>query len=633
MYKLSIPLSLLTLNEESLPIFLEEFRKAKVERIFLFGGGPFYQKDCALFTGQTRLAHFISYFQEKGFEVGVWMGAFGHGDIMVHAAQKEYFAEFTKIKGVDGKTVDEGFCPLDKKLQSRFCDAVRIVASMHPDIIMLDDDFRLNVRSYNMGCCCDKHLKQFYDAVGEEIPMEELEKRIFTGGKNKYRTAWLKVMGDSLLDFAKLLRNAVDEVDETIRMGSCAVYSTWDFDGTDMIAISKALAGKTRSFIRTIGAPYHGIRPQYVVEHTRMQAAWCKEEDIEIFSEGDVYPRPRYVAPAKFLELFDMALLTTNATEGILKYMYDFRFDVNYEMGYNARHVRNTWLREGITELFHDKEMVGVKVCETMRKVENFDLPMEYKPGVATFVQNTYFSIAGKLLSENAIPTVYEKNTGYPAIIFGENAKYISEEELKHGAILDVIAAKILQERGIDTGIVKSEPCDFVSEFFQAEEGGCASIAPVVKHKAECSPMAMAESFFMPGNAPASYRFENQKGQRFYVLLVDMYQSDANNHNYFLSYYRQKHLTDAIAWLCGKPLPAVCNKNPYLYMQAAKGKDGAMAVALFNMNFDEIIEPVITLDNHYNEIKCLNCKGTLCENKVTLEGEIAPYGVAIFEVK
>ena len=58
-----------------------------------------------------------------------------------------------------------------------------------------------------------------------------------------------------------------------------------------------------------------------------------------------------------------------------------------------------------------------------------------------------------------------------------------------------------------------------------------------------------------------------------------------------------------------------------------------MAVALFNMNFDEIIEPVITLDNQYNEIKCLNCKGTLCENKVTLEGEIAPYGGAIFEVK
>lgn len=633
MYKLSIPLSLKILTEESLPIFLEEFRKAKVERIFLFGVGSVYQKDCALFTGQTPLAHYISYFQEKGFEVGVWMGAFGHGDVLVHASKKEYFAEFTKIKGVDGKTVDEGFCPLDEKLQVRFCDAVKIVASMHPDMIMWDDDFRLNVRAYNMGCCCDKHLKLFYDAVGEEIPIEDLERRIFTGGKNKYRTAWLKVMGDSLLDFAKALRNAVDEVDETIRMGACSVYSTWDFDGTDMIAISKALAGKTRPFLRTIGAPYHGIHPQYVIEHTRMQVAWCKDEDIEIFSEGDVYPRPRYAAPSRFLELFDMGLLSTKATEGIMKYMFDFGFDVNYEMGYNARHVRNTKLREGIAELFHDKEMVGVKVCETMRKVENFDLPTEYKPGVATFVQNTYFSIAGKLMSENAIPTVYAENTGYPAIIFGENAKYVREKELKHGAILDVVAAKILKERGIDTGIVTSEPCFFEREFFTEQKDGFGAIGSMVKHKALCASAAKVESFFTPGDFPASYRFENQNGQRFYVLLVDMYQSDANNHNYFFNYYRQKYFTDAHDWLCGKPLPAVCHKNPYLYIQTAKGKDGSMAVALFNMNFDELIEPTIILDKNYSELKCLNCEGTLCENEVILADEIAPYSVAIFEVK
>ena len=277
--------------------------------------------------------------------------------------------------------------------------------------------------------------------------------------------------------------------------------------------------------------------------------------------------------------------------------------------------------------------MVGVKVCETMRKVENFDLPKEYKQGVATFVQNTYFSIAGKLLSENAIPTVYEKNTGYPAIIFGENAKYISEEALEHGAVLDVVAAQILKERGIDTGIVTSEPCVFEREIFPAEQDGFGAIGSIVKHKAECSPEARAESFFVPGDFGASYRFENKNGQRFYVLLVDMYQSDANNHNYFLSYYRQKYLTDAIAWLCGKPLPVVCNKNPYLYIQAAKGKDGSMAVALFNMNFDEIIEPTIILDKNYGELKCLNCEGTLCENKIILADEIAPYSVAIFEVK
>lgn len=633
MYKLSVPLSLHTLNEASLPIYLEEFKKAGVERIFLIENTPIYVKDHPFYTGTTRLEYFIEYFRDRGFEVGVWIGGFGHGEVYGNKDARKYFAEITKIKGVDGKTVDEAFCPLDEKLQVRFCEAVKILAAMHPDMIMLDDDFRINTRSYNMGCCCDLHLKRFYDEIGEIIPVEELEKTVFTGGENKYRTAWLRVMGDSLLEFAAMLRNAVDEVDETVRMGACAVYSTWDFDGTDVIAIAKTLAGKTRPFMRTIGAPYHGIRPQFVVEHTRMQAAWCKDEDIEIFAEGDVYPRPRYAAPAKFLELFDQALLAAKATDGVLKYMFDFRFDVNYEMGYNARHIRNKGLRDGIIELFHGKEMVGVRVLEAIHKAKQYELPKEYTPGVATFLQNTYFSVAAKLLSENAIPTVYEKNTGYPAIIFGENARYIKETELVNGAVLDVVAANILKDRGIDTGLLESEPCLFEREVFFAENDGFASIAPIVKHRAKCSAEAVVESCFIPGDAPASYRYENKKGQRFYVLLADLYQSDADNCNYFLSYYRQAHLIDAVAWLCGKHLPAVCVKQPYLYIQTAKGNDESLAVALFNMNFDEIIEPVIRLGQSYSEIRFINCDGELRENTVTLDGEISPYSVAMFEVR
>lgn len=633
MYKLSIPLSLQTLNDDSIPVYLDEFRKAGVQRIFLIENTPIYLKNNPIFKGTSRLAHFISFFKKQGFEVGVWMCAFGHGDLFASGKSRERFTKLTKIKGVDGRTTDEGFCPLDENLQARFYEAVKLVSAMHPDIIMLDDDFRLNVRSYNMGCCCDKHLKLFYDEVGEIIPVDNLEETIFTGGKNKYRTAWLKVMGQSLTDFAKMLRNAVDEVDETVRMGACAVYSTWDFDGVDMIELSKALAGKTRPFMRTIGAPYHGIHPQYVIEHTRMQSSWCKDEDIEIFAEGDTFPRPRYASASRFLELFDMALLSVGATDGILKYMFDFRFDVNYENGYNMRHLRNKKLREGIKEIFGGKEPVGVKICETMRKVENFDLPLEYKPGVATFVQNTYFSVAAKLMSENAIPTVYGKNTGYPAVIFGENAKYIDEDELENGAILDAVAAKILKSRGIDTGLINSEPGEFTGEFFPDENDGYMSIAPIVKHRAECLPGVIPESFFTPGDSIASYRYENKSGQRFYVLLSDMYKSDANNFNYFLSYYRQKHLTDGIAWLCRRALPAVCNKNPYLYIQSAKGEDGSMAVALFNMNFDEIIEPSITLDSNYSEIKCLNCVAELCSDTVKLSGDIPPYSAIFFEVK
>ena len=109
MYKLSIPLSLQTLNEASLPIYLDEFKKANVERIFLIENTPVYLKSNPIFNGTSTLEHYISYFKEKGFEVGVWLSGFGHGNFFSTGTVRECFAPLTKIKGADGLTTDEGF--------------------------------------------------------------------------------------------------------------------------------------------------------------------------------------------------------------------------------------------------------------------------------------------------------------------------------------------------------------------------------------------------------------------------------------------------------------------------------------------------------------------------------------------
>lgn len=634
MYKVSVPVSVQTMNEKSLPVFVEEFRRAEVDRVFLCGLIPFYKKDCYIYKEPEKMEYLISYFKEHGFEVGVWEGAFGHGGVLTHDKASEYIGEFTRIEGVDGKMEEEAFCPLDENLRSCYYDCIKRLASMHPDIIMFDDDFRLNTRRYNMGCCCEHHLKRFYDRIGEKIPRDKLEELIYSGGENRYRSAWLKVMGESLTEFAKLMRAAVDEVDENIRLGCCICHDTWDFSGTDGIALAKAFAGNTKPFLRTIGAPYHGMKVQNAVEYTRMQISWCRSEDIEIFTEGDVYPRPRYNVPSRLLEVFDLALIATGEADGILKYMFDYNRDVTYEMGYTARHVKNKKLRSGIKELFNNKKHIGVRVYEVMHKVERFALPTEYEPGVSNFVENTVYSPAQKLLCENAISSVYNSSADYPVIVFGENARYIPEEELKNGAILDIVAAGILSERGVDVGLTSCESFDFSGELFAEENDEISNISGVAMYKAECSPKADVKSLFMPGGFPASYLYENESGIRFYVLSIDAYRSDKNVYNYFNSYHRQRHLIDAIQALCRKPLPAVCPKNPFLYMQTARSDDGtALTVALFNVNIDEILKPEIILDKAYTDVIFLNCDGEICGNTVKLSSDIEPYGFAAFEVR
>ena len=47
--------------------------------------------------------------------------------------------------------------------------------------------------------------------TGENSTREELEKYITSGGKNKFRDAYLKANGDAFRGFAAALRSAVNE--------------------------------------------------------------------------------------------------------------------------------------------------------------------------------------------------------------------------------------------------------------------------------------------------------------------------------------------------------------------------------------------------------------------------------------
>ena len=80
-----------------------------------------------------------------------------------------------------------------------------------------------------------------------------------------------------------------------------------------------------------------------------------------------------------------------------------------------------------------------------------------------------------------------------------------------------------------------------------------------------------------------------------------------------------------------RKLPAVCGKNPNLYLLAAKNEK-AMSVLIINAFMDEVENPVIVLDKEYGKIKFVNCSGRLKENKIYLS-EIPSYGFAAFEVE
>ena len=448
MYKISVPIINTDFRkyggEEKV---LEQIKKLGADRVFLACGE--YVTDNEIRKGyMDRLQKNCAFLKKHGFEVGVWNWSTWYTGEQL----------FTAKTVADGRTIGHA-CPADPNFQKFAGEYMADFARCGVDIILLDDDFKFGFYGGidRITCTCKHHMQKINDILGEELSPEELERKAMCGGKNKYRSAWMKSKKDSLLEFAETLRRYTDTVNPDVRIGLCAEMSIWDNDGIDAATLSRVLAGNTKPLLRLIGAPYWAVdrsigncRLQHVIELERMERSWCGD-GIEIIAEGDVYPRPRHYCPSAYLELFDMAMRADGTTDGILKYALDYYSTMDYEQGYIERHCKNKLVYDGIEKIFAGKTSAGVRVYEQLNKLENANIPKEIEGGLA--IENIFFSPAAKMLADASIPTTYQ-GEGVCSVAFGENIKYVPDEALKRGIIIDASAAKILMEKGIDVGII-----------------------------------------------------------------------------------------------------------------------------------------------------------------------------------
>ena len=623
MYKVAIPISNKNTNEKNRDIYAELFKKAKADRIFL--GGHINE-------GVDAFKENLRYFKDQGFEVALWFhDTVGHGGTIVGAKDSGEKPKYTRLVDLDGNHHFGTYCPLDSAHRAYFAENLAKFASIKPDFIMLDDDFRLSQHGGVPCCCCELHMAKIREYCGEDITREELKSFAFTGKRNKYRDAFLRAQGESLELLAKEIRNEMDQAAPHCPVAVCSAYCSWDLDGTDPIRLTSILAGKNKKYLRLHGAPYWAPltsnKPLIgVCEIARMFASFCKDEDIEIFSEGDTF-RPRIHCPSSYLEIFDAALRADGGHDGILKYMLGYDDTPLYETGYIDRHVHNLPKFEKLQSFFNGGANAGVRVLIKPHLMNDAD--MKYSP----LREQSPYPTAGILLSMNAIPTIYDGD-GCCVALFGENARHFSPSEYKDGAILDGASAAILTELGIDVGLESfNEWKDCAPGHIRDEKTGKAVIA----YRAG---MHLMQGDFKSGISPVlttmvdgkseilAYKYENADGQRFLVFTVC---TDALNHTAvaFRSYEVQAALQREIEWLAQKPLPIKTSHAPELYTLCKKG-DGYTSVCLLNCFHDSVLSPVIELDREYSSIEFCNCSGRIEGNRVILDREIPVYDFVAF---
>ncbi len=622
MYKISVPIMNNKINEANREAYFAELKRFDAERVFL-AAGVYEHSTAAREKQMKRLAENAAFFKSRGLEVGAWFWTFNVGKN----------GGYVRMRAISGEEFSSFACPFDRDFVEFAAGHVGAVAATGVDLIMFDDDFRYGFQGDQPGCLCDLHIAEINRITGEEKTREELFRHITSGGKNKYRDAYLKANGDAFRNFAKRMREAVDSVDPSVRLGACACMTAWDIDGVDARELSYILAGNTRPFVRLIGAPYWAAKRAWgtalgdVIELERMESAWTRDGNIEIMAEGDTYPRPRSLCPASYLECFDIAMRTSGCVDGILKYGIDYNSNVGYERGYAAYHERNRKLYKEAERIFGNKTSVGVRLYETSAKIADIVMPTPVNDKIN--IQDMFFSKAGRTLAYNAIPTVYEGD-GMCGVVFDENARDLPLSALKNGLIIDIAAAEIFTSRGVDVGIesfgdnLKISTERFVKDGNSIWADGATANDIALKNGAE----VLSDATVSGRTVPVSYRYENAEGERFLVLNVNT----RGTENLLKHYARSRQYADAVKWLSGSSLPAYCYGHPALYLQVKRGDDGSLAVGLWNLHADGVYDARVELSGFYSSVEFINCKGFLDGNKVIID-KIGAFEFACFEVK
>lgn len=643
---LYIPMMNSNVTAENRAWYDEQLQSAGADTVFIaLDRYTFFAEDRK--ADMQNLSENVRFFREHGYRVGVWFQAFGFG-VGLTAKEQEIAHGWTKLTSIMGHTSGDAFCPEDPAFLAHYRAWVLDITRTAPDMMMLDDDLCQSVRP-GIGCICDRHRALLADACKANglAPLPDDTKAwpqlFFGGAPTEYRNIFLSVMGDSLRRFCAFVRKTVDEVSPGMRLGFCAGFTSWDLEGADAAELSYILAGPdTKPFLRLTAAPYwvtrdmhrfEGQRLNTLIEAARLQQHWCAElpDEIEIFSESDSYPRPRYHVPAAYLECFDIAC-RANGGMGILKYIFDYYAPVENETGYLRHHRRNLPLYETVASVFSDKTARGVYVYEPMHKTALTDLPEQFAGEGA--IMNRAFCPASTLLSAHAIPVTYEEDKADCAIAFGCAAKEI--KELPKKLILDLPAAKILTARGIDVGLRGSTPISelpLYERYTAPEHAGCnnpghSSLQFQWGAPYECAELADSADLLSIFECetrviPSAYTYSNGE-TCFYVLCADA-SALRPNCSIFLSYGRQAQLLDFIG-----NIPHI-KGQPCVYTLWKENDQGG-ALLILNLCEDSLFDFDIVLDRSYSDVRLHGITGSLDGSRIHISDTVAPFSAVIAEL-
>jgi len=528
---------------------------------------------------------------------------------------------FQRITGFDGTVSRACFCPLDQDFLNYVRELVQLFSKESPDFLLVDDDVRLdNHMPARWACACPLHV----DLFNRFAELEYSRYEIFAAMEREdelglsIRRHWQHSGDESMLQLARTIRQAIDLVDPTIRCGKCGSGGKGTVGTADL---ARALAGRTRPFIRLAGGLY--CKNGYadfadVMVHTAAQASML-EKDIELLSESDTCLHTRYHTPVKTLRghiagsilaagidipytwipgIIDWIPTDTSAYSNVMSSGRAF-FS---ELKLISDQVR--WL--GPTLVVNDRRRIAMpwrKSNDEGCQIGRWGSAICGNFGIPFTVNNPDASI--HMLDGTAVHDLTRREI---------------EDILGKAVVLDGPAALTLSQWGYSElmGVAVREGDDELrydyEKFsddaqFNGESAGKRQIAlrdsaEGVKRLVPLNHSVRIPSTFIASEwynslqersvSPAITVFENTMGGRVAVYAQDN-MAMTSGLKCFMSDIRKEQLVHILSWLGGQPLPAFTGNGVNNYFLYGHDRStGEHIAATFNLGQDEVESPCLT---------------------------------------
>jgi len=158
-------------------------------------------------------------------------------------------------------------CPLCPEWRNYISEMYSRYASAKPDILWVEDDFRLHNHSPLKwgGCFCDRHMEVFSKAAGRDLTREEFVDGVLAPGKlHPYRKIWLDISRDTMVDLAVMIGDAVHKVSPSTKVGlMSSIPEVHCAEGRDWNGIFRGLSSGMVPMVNRPHLPaYSEVTPQ-----------------------------------------------------------------------------------------------------------------------------------------------------------------------------------------------------------------------------------------------------------------------------------------------------------------------------------------------------------------------------------